>query len=85
MTPTGATQGSTFFDRLDDEFPVALIPGQFNLRGFGIQDLRGLLSCLPGTQISRLISGLRMHGLVKKVQDTYRCYLTGAYNSGADA
>lgn len=69
-------KGLNFFDPLDSELLLAIVRGEFNIRGFQVRDLRPLLPHLTGAQISRMIKRLRMHRLVKKVHGTYRYYLT---------
>lgn len=69
-------RGLNFFDPRDLELLLAIVRGEFNIRGFQVRDLRRLLPHLSGPQISRMIKRLRMHRLVKKVRGTYRYYLT---------
>ena len=69
-------KGLNFFDPLDAELLLAIVRGEFNIRGFQVRDLRRLLPHLTGSQISRMVKRLRMHRLVKKVRGTYRYYLT---------
>jgi hypothetical protein len=53
----------------------ALAQGEFVLSGFGNKDLRQLVAKNSG-QISRLLKRLRVHGLIKKVGQRYKYYLT---------
>lgn len=71
-------KGLNFFDPVDTELLLAIVRGEFNLRGFAVRDLRALLPRLTGPQISRMVKRLRMHRLVKNVHGTYRYYLTRA-------
>jgi hypothetical protein len=71
-------KGLNFFDPLDSDLLLAIVRGEFNLRGFQVRDLRHLLPHLTGSQISRMLKRLRMHRLLKKVRGTYRYYLTRA-------
>lgn len=75
---TRSYKGLNFFDPLDSQLLLAIVRGEFNIRGFQVRDLRRLLPHLTGSQISRLIKRLRMHRLLKKVHGTYRYYLTRA-------
>lgn len=69
-------KGINFFDPGDSELLLAIERPEFNIRGFGVRDLRPLLPHLTGSQISRMVKRLRMHRLVKNVRGTYRYYLT---------
>jgi hypothetical protein len=69
-------RGLNFFDSNDRTLLLALVRGEFNLRGFQVRDLRGILEHLSGVQLSRQIKRLRMLGLIKKVHGTYKYYLT---------
>jgi hypothetical protein len=69
-------KGLNFFDPLDSQLLLAIVRGEFNIRGFQVRDLRPLLPHLTGSQISRMIKRLRMHRLLKNVHGTYRYYLT---------
>jgi len=53
-----------------------LLRGEFNISGFKNRNLRQFLSRKSGPQISRIIKRLRRHGLIKKVRNTYKYYLT---------
>ena len=69
-------RGVNFFDDDDRTLLLTLARGEFNLRGFQVRDLRGVLTHLSGPQLSRQIKRLRMHRLIKKVRCSYRYYLT---------
>jgi DNA-binding MarR family transcriptional regulator len=69
-------KGLNFFDPHDYELLLAIVHGEFNIRGFQVRDLRRVLPHLTSSQISRMIKRLRMHRLLKKVRGTYRYYLT---------
>jgi len=69
-------RGLNFFDARDRELLLTLARGEFNLRGFQVRDLRGILAQFTGSQLSRQLKRLRMHRLVKSVRGTYRYYLT---------
>lgn len=73
---TRSYRGVNFFDPLDLELLLAIVRGEFNIRGFQVRDLRQLLPHLTSSQISRMIKRLRMHRLIKKVRGTYHYYLT---------
>jgi hypothetical protein len=75
---TRSYKGLNFFDPLDSALLLAVVRGEFNLRGFQVRDLRRLLPHLSGAQLSRMVKRLRMHRLLKKIRGTYRYYLTRA-------
>jgi hypothetical protein len=52
-----------------------LIRGEFMINGFTNKNIRHWLNKNTG-QISRLIKRLRMHGLIKKIGNRYKYYLT---------
>jgi hypothetical protein len=52
-----------------------LIRGEFMINGFTNKNIRHLLNKNSG-QVSRLIKRLRIHGLIKKIENRYKYYLT---------
>jgi len=67
------------FNLFDDEDLVlfsAIIRGEFNISGFSNKSLRKVIKDKRGHQISRLLKRLRKHGLIKKIANTYKYYLT---------
>lgn len=61
----------------DDLDPFrAIIRGEFNISGFQNRNLRRYLSGKSAHQVSRLLKRLRKHGLIKKIANTYKYYLT---------
>jgi len=69
-------RGLNFFDANDRALLLTLARGEFNLRGFQVRDLRGMLAQFSGPQLSRQLKRLRMHRLIKSVRGTYKYYLT---------
>jgi hypothetical protein len=69
-------RGINFFDPEDLSLLLTITRGEFNLRGFQVRELRRFLADRTGPQLSRQIKRLRMHGLLKQVQGTYKYYLT---------
>lgn len=67
-------KGFNFFDTKDLHILVTILRGEFNIRGFQNKDLQKLLG-LSSAQISRLLKRLRIHGLIKKVANTYKYYV----------
>jgi hypothetical protein len=54
----------------------AVIRGEFNISGFQNRNLRRYLPGKSAHQVSRLLKRLRKHGLIKKIVNTYKYYLT---------
>ncbi len=69
-------RGFNLFDAADLDLFRAIVRGQFNISGFTNRNLRRILKGKNGHQISRLLRRLRKHGLIKKVANTYKYYLT---------
>jgi len=63
------SQEDTFLFRL-------LLNGDFLIQGFSNRTLPFHLSALNSAQVSRLLKRLRVHGLIRKVQNRHRYYLT---------
>jgi predicted transcriptional regulator len=68
-------RGFNFFDEKDLHILLSILRGEFNISGFRNKDLRYFLK-LTASQISRLVKRLRIHGLIKKVGNSYKYYLT---------
>jgi hypothetical protein len=69
-------KGFNFFSSEDQQVFEAIARGEFNIRGMQNKNLRSLLSDKSTAAISRVIKRLRTHGLIKKVKNSYRYYLT---------
>ena len=69
-------RGFNFFDDEDQKLFESLARGEFNISGFQSKNLRRRLQDKTGSQISRLLKRLRLHGLIKKVGKTYKYCLT---------
>ena len=54
----------------------AIARGEFNVGGMQNKTLRRCLSGKTGTQVSRLLKRLRLHGLIRKVGRACKYYLT---------
>jgi hypothetical protein len=67
-------KGFNFFDPNDLELLINILKGAFNISGFQNKDLQKLLG-LSSAQVSRLLKRLRIHGLVKKIKNTYKYYV----------
>jgi len=69
-------RGFNLFHGEDLRLFEGILRGEFNIRGFQNRSLRAILLGKTAHQISRIFKRLRMHGLIKRVQKTYRYYLT---------
>ena len=73
-------KGFNFFDKQDADLLRLIADGNFVIRGFMNKDLKKLLSDKSTEQISRIIKRLKVKGLIKKVNKSYRYYLTSLGN-----
>jgi hypothetical protein len=69
-------RGFNIFAGDDLELFIAIIRGEFNISGFSNKSLRKVIKGKNGNQISRILKRLRKHGLIKKIANTYKYYLT---------
>ena len=69
-------KGFNFFSGDDQKLFEAIANGEFNITGFQNKNLRQKLKDKSTSQISRIIKGLRVHKLIKKIPRTYRYHLT---------
>ena len=69
-------RGFNFFSKSDLDLFTTLLRGEFHISGFNNASLRQHLNGLSGSQVSRLLKRLRLHGLIKKIGHTYKYYLT---------
>lgn len=68
-------RGFNLFDGEDLELFHLLLRGEFNISGFTNRELRRFLG-KTGPQVSRILKRLRVHGLIKKIRNSYKYYLT---------
>lgn len=68
-------KGFNFFSKTDIAILLTIARGEFNINGFRNKQLQKLLN-LTSSQISRLIKRLNIHGLIKKVANSYKYYIT---------
>jgi len=73
---THSYRGFNLFSGDDLDLFRAIIQGEFNISGFGNRNLRRYLFGKSAHQVSRLLKRLRKHGLIKKIANTYKYYLT---------
>jgi hypothetical protein len=69
-------RGFNLFHGEDLDLFRAIVRGEFNLSGFRNRSLQNVLVGKTGPQISRMIKRLCVHGLVRKIRNTYKYYLT---------
>lgn len=73
---TRSYRGFNFFDPSDELLFQAIARGEFNISGLTNRRLRTLLPDLSSGRVSRLLKGLRVHGIIKKTGHGYKYYLT---------
>lgn len=69
-------KGLNFFGEEDQKIIQILSRGEFNIKGFQNNSIRKFLPGSSSGSISRMFKRLKIHGLIKKVRNTYRYYLT---------
>lgn len=69
-------KGFNFFDSNDQKVFLSIASGEFTISGFQNKHLREKIHDKNTSQISRILKRLRTHGLIKKVANTYKYYLT---------
>ena len=69
-------KGLNLFTEEDTSLFRLLLRGEFFISGFTNKRLRQHLPDKSSSQVSRLIKRFRVHGLVKRVANTYKYYLT---------
>jgi hypothetical protein len=71
-----ACPGFNFFRQEDQELLEVIARGEYNIRGLQNKTLRQRLKSKSSGQISRLLRRLRLHGIVRKIGNTCRYYVT---------
>jgi DNA-binding MarR family transcriptional regulator len=69
-------RGFNFFNSDDLDLVKTIVRGEYNISGFQNKDIRKQMNNKNSSQISRIIKRLRVHGVIKKVRNTYKYYLT---------
>ena len=69
-------RGFNLFLKEDQRVLLALLRGEFTLHGLSNRRLRDLLPGHTSAQIGRILRRLRNHGLIKKITESYRYYLS---------
>jgi len=69
-------RGFNLFHGEDLDLFLAVLRGEFTISGFQNRNLRAHLPGKTPQQLSRLIKRLRKHGLIRRIRNTYKYYLT---------
>ena len=69
-------RGFNLFLKEDQRVLLALLRGEFLIHGVSNQRLKALLTEKTSGQINRILRRLRKHGLLKKIGNSYRYYLS---------
>jgi hypothetical protein len=70
-------KGFNFFDSFDANVLIALDSGEFNINGFRNKSIRKKLQTdLSSSMVTRILKRLWLHGLIKKVKNSFKYYLT---------
>jgi hypothetical protein len=67
--------GFNFFSKDDEQLLQIIARGEFNISGFRAKHLKNFTQ-KSSSQISRILKRLHVHGLIKKVRNSYKYYLT---------
>jgi hypothetical protein len=68
-----------FFNEIDAQILTALMSGEFNINGFRNKSLREnkiLKNKYNSAQMNRIIKRLYVFGLIKKIKNSFKYYLT---------
>jgi len=68
-------KGFNFFNKDDLAILLAILKGEFNISGFRNKNIQKQLG-FKSAKVSRLIKRLNVHGLIKKVGNSYKYYLS---------
>lgn len=69
-------KGFNFFNKLDEKILLAIADGKFVLNGLRAKNLRDEFPDLHGWKISSILKRLHSLGLIKKINKTYKYYIT---------
>ncbi len=69
-------KGFNFFDIDDLKLLLTIARGEFNISGFQNKNIRQFMISKNSGQVSRLLKRLHTHGLIKKIKNSYKYYLT---------
>jgi hypothetical protein len=68
-------RGFNFFEKEDEKILQIIARGEFNIYGFRAKHLK-IFTDKSSSQISRILKRLHVHGLIKKIRNSYKYYLT---------
>ena len=69
-------RGFNFFDPHDLKILEVIDRGEFNILGLQNKDIRVHMEKVTSSSMSRIFKRLRLHGLIEKIEGTYRYFLT---------
>ena len=69
-------KGFNLFSKEDITLLLTVLRGEYNISGFRNKDIRMRLPQFNTGKISRLLKRLKVFGLIKKIRNTYKYYLT---------
>ena len=69
-------RGINFFNERDLKILETIDRGEFNIKGFQNATIRPYLGEISTSAVSRILKCLRLHGLIDKVEGSYRYFLT---------
>jgi hypothetical protein len=78
-------RGFNLFHGPDLDLFRTILRGEFTISGFQARHLRAHLPGCSGSQLSRLLKRLRTHGLIRKIGNRYKYYLTTLGRTAATA
>jgi hypothetical protein len=73
---TKTYRGFNLFHGSDLDLFISISNGKFNISGFSNRHLQELIPDTTGRQVSWQLKRLKKHGLIKKIKNTYKYYLT---------
>lgn len=69
-------KGLNFFNEEDDLILKTIDRGEYNISGFQNKNVRDHIPSKSSSQVSRILERLRSHGLIKRIRNTYKYYIT---------
>ncbi len=69
-------KGFNFFNPFDLKLLLSISRGEFLINGFRNKDIRAFLTGLSSSSISRVLKRLLLHHIIKKVNKSYKYYIT---------
>ena len=69
-------RGFNFFNPDDLKILQAINRGEFNIKGLQNKEIRRFIDDISPSAMSRIFKRLRLHGLIEKIDGSYRYFLT---------